>query len=89
MTPHDDTPRIIKIGDALTQLFNVGVLPNHTDTDANESTSGRAHRRGWRAEKLIDAVFSLFGDKGHCRGAHLKDAERARRTLNHERHTNG
>jgi hypothetical protein len=78
MAPHDDTPRLVKIGDALTQLFNVAILPNHTDTDANESTSGRAHRRGWRAERWINAVFALFGDFDHCQQSHLKDGERAR-----------
>jgi hypothetical protein len=77
MTPHDDTPRIRKALDALSQLTNVALLPNHTDTDANESVSGRAHRRGWRAERWIDAVFSLFGDIEHCKESHLKDGKRA------------
>jgi hypothetical protein len=82
MAPHDDTPRLVKIGDALTQLFNVALLPNHTDTDANESTSGRAHRKGWRTERLIDILFLwLGGGADHCRESVAKDVERARRTL--------
>jgi hypothetical protein len=82
MAPHDDTPRLIKVGDALTQLLNVALLPNHTDTDANESVSGRAHRMGWRAERLIDILFLwLGGGADHCRESVAKDVERARRTL--------
>ena len=43
-----NTPRLIKIGDALSQLANVTLLPRHRETTANESISGRAHRLGWR-----------------------------------------
>lgn len=42
----DNTPRWIKIGDALSQLLNVALLPRHKETTANESISGRAHRCG-------------------------------------------
>lgn len=55
----DNTPRWIKIGDALSQLFNVALLPRHKETTANESISGRAHRCGWRAERWIDALSYL------------------------------
>jgi hypothetical protein len=81
MTPHDNTPRIVKIGDALSQLNNVTWFRNHADTDANESISGRSHRMGWRLEWWIDLPFTLFGRPNHCRDAVLKDLERARRTI--------
>lgn len=48
----DNTPRWTKIGDALSQLLNVALLPRHKETTANESISGRAHRCGWRSEAL-------------------------------------
>lgn len=75
--PQDTTPRLHKIGDALSQLLNVGILPNHTDTNPNESTSGRSHRCGWKLERFIDAIFG----RGHCAEAHYKDIERAQRLL--------
>lgn len=73
--------RLIKITDAISQLFNVTFLFNSSDTDANESISGRSHRSGWkRTEKIID--FICFWDTGpegkHCRRAYLRDLERAR-----------
>jgi hypothetical protein len=33
----DTTPRMIKIGDAMSQLVNVAVLPNHKDTTAKSA----------------------------------------------------
>lgn len=75
--PQDPSPRFRKIGDALSQLLNVGILPNHTDTNPNESTSGRSHRCGWKLEWFIDAIFG----KGHCAGAYHKDVERAKKLL--------
>lgn len=73
----DDTPRLIKAGDALSQLANVLLLPGHTYTNANESISGRAHRMGWkRAEKFIDFLFSPW-EKDHCMRANMKDMQRA------------
>lgn len=72
----DNTPRWIKIGDALSQLFNVALLPRHKETTANESISGMAHRCGWRAERWIDALFSRW-EKDHCRRAHQMDEIRA------------
>jgi len=72
----DNTPRWIKIGDALSQLLNVALLPRHRETTANESISGRAHRCGWRAERWIDALFSPW-EKDHCRRAYQMDEIRA------------
>ena len=71
----DDTPRAVKIGDALSQLVNVALLPRHTETTANESISGRAYREGWRAARWIDALF--FWQRNHCEGAYLADLKRA------------
>ena len=76
----DTTPRIIKIGDALSQLVNVALLPGHRQTTANESISGRAHRCGWRAERWIDAIFRPW-EKDHCRRAHEADLARAMKLL--------
>lgn len=73
-----NTNRLIKIGDALSQLANVTLLPRHRETTANESISGRAHRMGWRRlERFIDTVF-LPWERDHCRRSHEKDVERAR-----------
>ena len=75
---NDTTPRYIKIGDALSQLFNVMLLPRHKYTNANESISGRCHRCGWKwAEKVINALFYVF-EKDHCRKAYIADVSRAR-----------
>lgn len=84
---HDTTPRLIKAGDALSQMCNVLFLPNHHETDANESISGRSHRMSWhRTERTIDTLFwVIFGQEGHCRKAYYKDLERARRKLRRHR----
>jgi hypothetical protein len=69
-------PRIIKIGDALSQLANVALLANHADTDANESISGRSFRCGWtRAQRVINILF--WWDPDHCQSAHRRDVQRA------------
>ena len=62
----DTTPRIIKIGDALSQLVNVALLPTHRSTTANESISGRAHRMGWavRENRCIDAITAAVQAAG-------------------------
>ena len=73
----DDTPRIGKIGDALSQLVNVALLPRHRETTANESVSGRAYREGWRAARWIDAVFFWQRKPRHCERAYLSDLDRA------------
>lgn len=71
------TPRLIKVGDALSQLVNVALLPQHTQTTANESISGRAHRLGWqRTARAIDWLFSWWEDE-HCRRSHEADLKRA------------
>lgn len=76
-----NTPRLIKIGDALSQLVNVSLLPRHRDTTANESISGRAHRLGWRrTERFIDWLFSPW-ERDHCRRAHEADLRRARQLI--------
>ena len=74
----DPTPRIGKIGDALSQLVNVALLPRHRETTANESVSGRAYREGWRAARWIDAVFFWQRNPGHCERAYLADVARAK-----------
>lgn len=77
----DNTPRLVKIGDALSQLLNVLLLPRHRETTANESISGRCHRMGWkRAERAIDWLFSAW-EKDHCRRSHESDLDRAVRLL--------
>jgi hypothetical protein len=73
----DHTPRLVKIGDALSQLVNVTLLPDHRATTANESISGRAHRSGWRrTERAIDWIFSPW-EREHCRRSHQADLDRA------------
>ena len=73
----DTTPRFVKIGDAMSQLINVTLLPCHHETTANESISGRSHRCGWkRTERFIDWIFSPW-EKQHCRLSHEADVKRA------------
>ncbi len=84
------TSRLIKIGDALSQLLNVTLLRRHEATDPNESTSGRCHwearyaSRHWTwqwAERAIDALFWRDRDdtgRRHCELSDLRDYERAR-----------
>jgi hypothetical protein len=74
---NDPTSRIVKIGDALSQLVNVAALPRHRETTANESVSGRAYREGWRAARWIDAAFFWQRKPGHCERAYLSDLDRA------------
>jgi hypothetical protein len=69
--------RLVKIGDAISQLLNVALLPDHRSTTANESISGRAHRCGWvRTEKFIDWLFSPW-ELNHCRVSYEMDLQRA------------
>lgn len=75
----DETPRIVKVLDALSQMVNVGLLPNHIETHANESISGRSYRKQWRIRHVINALF--FWQEDHCRLAHVKDIERAKQTI--------
>ena len=73
----DPTPRLVKVGDALSQLVNVALLPRHTETTANESVSGRAYREGWRVARWIDALFFWQRNPRHCERAYLADLKRA------------
>ena len=59
--------RLIRIGDALSQLFNVLLFNGHP----NESISGRAWRTASPWYKLID--LALWIDKNHCRTAYEND----------------
>ena len=80
----DPTVRFWKIGDALSQLVNVTILPHHKDTTSNESISGRSYRCGWTlVEKLINGLF--FFDPDHCRQAHMRDVERAKKLIEQEK----
>jgi hypothetical protein len=68
----DDTSRLWKVADAISQLLNVLLLPLHRETTANESISGRSYRCGWkRAERVINLLF--WFDPDHCRQAHFRD----------------
>jgi len=73
--------RLIKIGDACSQLTNVSFpFWPHEDTTANESISGRAHREGRKKLKfIINTIFFLQED--HCKLAFDKDLQRARDLL--------
>jgi hypothetical protein len=74
----DNTPRWLKVGDAVSQLFNVLILPRHKETSANESISGRAYRQGWKkTEKMLNFLF-LWLEKDHCRLAYETDFKRAK-----------
>lgn len=76
--------RLIKIGDALSQLANVTFLPRHRETTANESISGRCHRCGYVGlARIIDFIFKPW-ESDHCRKSHEKDLERARLLLKQE-----
>lgn len=69
--------RLLKVLDALSQFFNVLLLPNVKDTNANESISGRSYRCGWiTVVYIIDLLLSPF-ERNHCKLSYLKDIERA------------
>lgn len=70
--------RLGHIGDAISQLLNVALLPDSSDTDANESISGRCYRRGWRRS---ERAINFFFGPDHCHRAFKKDVARARRLL--------
>ena len=65
--------------DALSQLVNVAFFPNLKDTSANESVSGRAYRKGWFLEKVIDTV--LFWQPHHCKSSYENDLDRAKKYI--------
>lgn len=72
---------LIKIGDALSQLFNVILLNGHP----NESLSGRAYRTNSKWYKVIDIL--LWFDKNHCRNAYLNDIQYASELIRQKRPT--
>ena len=59
--------RLIKVGDATSQMFNVALFNGHP----NESMSGRAWRTQSKWHKVIDAIF--FFDQNHCKVAFEND----------------
>jgi hypothetical protein len=67
--------RLIRIGDALSQLCNVIFLNGHP----NESLSGRAWRTKSVWYKVIDKM--LWFDKNHCETAFYNDVKYARGLL--------
>lgn len=67
--------RLIRIGDALSQLLNVLFLNGHP----NESLSGRAWRTQSFWYKVIDTL--LWFDKDHCKVAHNNDLIYAKQLL--------
>jgi hypothetical protein len=75
----DESARIWKVGDALSQLANVALMPNHKQSNANESISGRAYRQQWRIRHVINLLF--FWQEDHCKGAYELDLARARALL--------
>lgn len=67
------TARIIRLGDALSQFFNVLIF----DGDTNNSISGDAYRYGrHRLCRFIDWLFLPF-ESNHCKNAHLNDVRKA------------
>jgi len=76
---HDPTPRIVKIGDALSQLLNVSLSWDHTATTSNESISSKGHRMNLPRRRFINALF--FWQADHCKMSFDKDVDRARQTL--------
>ena len=75
----DDTPRIGKMLDAVSQLVNVSwPFWNHRETTANESISGRCYRERRPFTRVIDALFFWQRNPGHCERAYLADVARAK-----------
>ncbi len=67
------TPRWIRLGDAVSQFFNVLIF----DGDPNYSISGDAFRlRRHRLRRVIDALFSPW-ESDHCRLAYENDRWKA------------
>lgn len=67
--------RLIRAGDALSQLLNVVLLGGHP----NESLSGRAWRTQSVWYKVIDVLF--LWDTDHCRVSHENDVAYAKELL--------
>lgn len=70
------TSRLIRLGDALSQFFNVLIF----NGDPNYSISGDAFRlKRQRMERFIDLLF--WFDKDHCYNSHLNDVLKAMKLL--------
>lgn len=67
-------PRLVRLGDALSQFFNVLLF----NGDPNHSISGDAYRfKRERLRRFIDWLASPWEDE-HCRRAHEHDIRKAR-----------
>ena len=67
----------IKIGDALSQVFNVIIF----NGDPNYSISGDSYRLNRKHLRIfIDCLFSVF-EQDHCKLAYYNDIEKARLLL--------
>lgn len=69
------TTRLIRTGDALSQLLNALLLNGHP----NESLSGRAWRTQSRWRIVIDSIF--WFDPQHCQVSHENDLAYAKQIL--------
>lgn len=78
----DNTPRVLKMLDALSQLGNVSwpFWPSKTTT-ANESISGRCFREKRWFRYVIDIIFFWQQNPKHCERAYLADLDRARKVV--------
>ena len=77
--------RLIKIGDALSQLVNT--FPPFNG-HPNESLSGRAYRTGSKWEGVIDKVF--YRQDRHCKTAYNNDLLYAKKLIEqHESRESG
>lgn len=83
----DPTPRIVKIGDALSQLVQVAwPFWDHRTSNANESISGRCYRERRWFRHVVDALFFWQRSPRHCERAYMSDVTRAERLLaDHEK----
>lgn len=71
------TSRLIRLGDALSQLGNVLIF----NGDPNYSISGEAYRKNRTLlRRLIDALFARW-EADHCRQAYLNDVQKARKLV--------
>lgn len=71
------TSRLIRLGDALSQFFNVLIF----NGDPNHSVSGDAYRYGrYRLQAAIDWLFLPF-EEDHCMKAFENDVSKAARLL--------
>lgn len=68
------TSRLARVGDAISQLFNVIIY----NGDPNYSISGESYRKNRKLTmKLIDKIFY----EGHCKSAYRDDLDRASKLL--------